>query len=50
PEYEYSEVRIADLLHDKERLGEWFETVPEFEAYEAGSEAKLKKVSRKEAK
>ncbi|HBX76454.1 MAG TPA: NADH-quinone oxidoreductase subunit I [Acidimicrobiaceae bacterium] len=50
PEYEYSEVRIADLLHDKERLGEWFETVPEFEPYEAGSEAKQKKVSRKEAK
>ena len=28
PEYEYSEVRIADLLHDKTRLGEWMETVP----------------------
>ena len=44
PEYEYSELRIADLLHDKERLGEWMETVPDFEAYEAGSEAKVKKV------
>ena len=46
PEHEYSEVRIADLLHDKTRLGQWMETVPEFEAYEAGSEAKVKKVPR----
>src|SRR3954462_14402983 len=23
PEYEYSETRIADLLHDKQKLGEW---------------------------
>ena len=28
PEYEYSESNIADLLHDKEKLGEWMETVP----------------------
>ena len=34
PEFEYSEPRIADLLHDKERLGEWMETVPDFEDYE----------------
>jgi NADH-quinone oxidoreductase subunit I len=47
PEYEYSEVRIADLLHDKSRLGQWFETVPDFEPYEAGAEVKVKKVSRK---
>ena len=46
PEYEFSEFRIADLLHDKERLGEWFDTVPDFEAYEAGSQAKVKKVPR----
>ena len=46
PEYEYSEPRIADLLHDKDRLGEWMETVPDFEPYEAGSEAKVKKVPR----
>jgi NADH-quinone oxidoreductase subunit I len=46
PEFEYSEPRIADLLHDKTRLGEWMETVPEFEAYEAGSSAKVKKVPR----
>ena len=46
PEYEYSEVHIADLLHDKSRLGQWMETVPDFEAYESGSEAKVKKVPR----
>ena len=50
PEYEYSEMRIADLLHDKERLGEWFETVPDFEPFEAGAEVKQKPVSRKVAK
>lgn len=44
PEYEFSEPRIADLLHDKERLGEWMHTVPDFESYESGSEAKVKKV------
>lgn len=49
PEYEYSELKIADLLHDKERLGQWFDTVPEFEPYEAGSEAKVKKVPKKGA-
>ena len=46
PEYEYSELRLADLLHDKERLGEWMETVPDFEPYEAGSEQKVRKVPR----
>ena len=46
PEFEYSEPRIADLLHDKARLGEWMETVPDFEPYEAGSEQKVKKVPR----
>ena len=46
PEYEYSELRIADLLHDKTRLGEWMETVPDNEPYEAGSEAKVKKIPR----
>ena len=28
PEFEYSESRIANLLHDKDRLGEWMATVP----------------------
>jgi NADH-quinone oxidoreductase subunit I len=46
PEFEYSEPRIADLLHDKEKLGEWFETVPDYPAYEAGAEVKVKKVPR----
>jgi NADH-quinone oxidoreductase subunit I len=46
PEFEYSELRIADLLHDKDRLGKWMETVPDFEPYESGSEAKVKKVPR----
>jgi NADH-quinone oxidoreductase subunit I len=50
PEYEYSEPRIADLLHDKERLGEWMDTVPDYEPYEAGSEAKVKKLPKKGAK
>jgi NADH-quinone oxidoreductase subunit I len=29
PEYEYSETDMGNLLHDKERLGEWLSTVPE---------------------
>ena len=40
PEYEYSEPRIADLLHDKAKLGEWMETVPEAPELEAGAEKK----------
>ena len=32
PEFEYSEPKIADLLHDKNLLGQWMETVPEFTA------------------
>ena len=38
PEFEYSEPRIADLLHDKDKLGEWMETVPETEPLEVGAE------------
>ncbi|MBI2705854.1 MAG: NADH-quinone oxidoreductase subunit I [Actinobacteria bacterium] len=44
PEFEYSEPKIADLLHDKTKLGLWFETVPDFEAYEGGADVKAKKV------
>ena len=40
PEFEYSEPRIADLLHDKTRLGEWMEGVPEPLALEVGALAK----------
>ncbi len=35
PEYEYSEQKIADLLHDKEKLTEWLATVPEPPALES---------------
>jgi len=44
PEYEFSEPRLAELLHDKERLADWMETVPDFLEYEAGAEQKVKKV------
>ncbi len=43
PEYEYSEPRIADLLHDKDKLGEWMETVPAAPELEAGADKKGKK-------
>ena len=43
PEYEYSEPRIADLLHDKNKLGEWMETVPEAPELEVGADKKGKK-------
>jgi NADH-quinone oxidoreductase subunit I len=42
PEYEYSTARIADLLHDKERLGEWLDTVPDKPALEVGADVKKK--------
>ena len=40
PEYEYSEPRISELLHDKDKLGEWMDSVPEPEALELGAEVK----------
>ena len=43
PEFEYSETRIAELLHDKHKLGEWMSTVPEPEPLERGAEVKGKK-------
>jgi NADH-quinone oxidoreductase subunit I len=39
PEFEYSEPNIAELLHDKHRLGQWEDTVPETQALEVGAEA-----------
>jgi NADH-quinone oxidoreductase subunit I len=42
PEFEYSEPNIASLLHDKVRLGEWMESVPEPEPLEIGAEVKKK--------
>ena len=44
PEFEFSELKIADLLHDKERLADWMETVPDFPEYEKGAEQKVRKV------
>ena len=38
PEYEYSTPRLSELLHDKEKLGEWMETVSEAPELEAGAE------------
>jgi NADH-quinone oxidoreductase subunit I len=29
PAHEYSEQSISEMLHEKERLGEWLETVPQ---------------------
>jgi len=43
PEYEYSEPSIADMLHDKVKLGEWMETVPEAPELEVGADKKGKK-------
>ena len=40
PEFEYSEPRIAQLLHDKDKLQEWMETVPEQPELEAGADKK----------
>ena len=34
PEYEYSEFKISNLLHDKERLDDWLQTVPDPPALE----------------
>ncbi len=42
PEYEYSELKISNLLHDKDRLNEWMETVPESPPLEVGAVAKKK--------
>ncbi|MBW3536442.1 MAG: NADH-quinone oxidoreductase subunit I [Actinobacteria bacterium] len=40
PEYEYSSVSIAELLHDKDKLGEWMGSVPEPPPLEVGAAAK----------
>ena len=42
PEFEYSEPNIADMLHDKTKLSEWMETVPEAPELEAGADRKKK--------
>ncbi len=43
PEYEYSEHRSADLIHDKDKLAAWDVTAPEPLELEVGSETKAKK-------
>jgi NADH-quinone oxidoreductase subunit I len=40
PEYEYSEFKISNMLHDKDRLNEWMNTVPEKPPLEVGAVAK----------
>jgi NADH-quinone oxidoreductase subunit I len=45
PEFEYSEPRIATLLHDKSRLGEWMQSVPQRPELEEGAEAPKKRRS-----
>jgi len=37
PEFEYAEYDIRDLLHEKDRLGEWMATVPPPPAADAGA-------------
>ena len=37
PEFEYAETDIRDLLHEKERLGQWMQTVPPPPALDPGS-------------
>jgi len=38
PEFEYAEYDIRDLLHDKDRLGEWMPTVPPPPAHDRNGE------------
>ena len=37
PEFEYAELDIRDLLHEKERLGQWMPTVPVPPALDPGA-------------
>ncbi len=37
PEFEYAEVDVLDLLHEKSRLGQWMPTVPPPPALDPGS-------------
>jgi NADH-quinone oxidoreductase subunit I len=38
PEFEYAEHDIRDLLHEKERLGAWVETIPPPPAHDPNGE------------
>ncbi len=42
PEYDYTEFGIAEMLHDKKRLGHWENTRRDQPAYEKGSKMKVK--------
>jgi len=37
PEFEYAELDIRDMTHDKTRLGQWMPTVPPPPAFDAGA-------------
>ena len=43
PQSMNTRISNSGSLHDKDRLGEWMETVPDFLDYEAGSEQKLER-------
>ena len=50
PEFEYAEYDIRDLLHEKDRLGEWMATVPPPPAHDPNGEpAKEEAAARKAA-
>lgn len=50
PEFEYAEYDIRDLLQEKERLGEWMQTVPPPTAHDRnGAPAKEEAAARGEA-
>lgn len=40
PEFEYAETDIRDLLHEKDRLGQWMATVPPPAATDPGAQPK----------
>ena len=50
PEFEYSELDVLDLLHNKDRLGQWMQTVPPPQAHDPmGEPAKEEAAAAKKA-
>jgi len=49
PEFEYAEFEIKDMLHEKDRLGEWMATVPPPPAVDPKAEAPKELVSAEKA-
>ncbi len=49
PEFEYAELDIRDLVHEKERLGQWMGTVPAPPPLDARSEAAKELVAARKA-